>query len=81
MMPQTRKIVVEPRLAAPDPPTPAPSNRPRLTGHVETRAERVERVMRVIRSRTFGILSDDDLALVLRPMLNSGEQMNEEVHA
>ncbi len=37
--------------------------------------------MRVIRSRTFGILSDDDLALVLRPMLNSGEQMNEEVHA
>jgi hypothetical protein len=65
-MPQTRKIVVEPRLVAPAPPTPALTLL-RLTGHVETPAERTQRIPRVILTRAFGILSEADLALVLRP--------------
>jgi hypothetical protein len=63
-MPQSNKVVIEPRhpLAEPEPPT--PSNLLRITGRTESPAERTQRIMRVIRTRTFGILSDDDLALV-----------------
>ena len=59
-MPQNRRVVVEPRHVAP--PQPTPSNLLRLTGHVETQAERAERVVRVIRRRCASVLSEDDLS-------------------
>jgi hypothetical protein len=57
VMPQIRRVVVE--LRHPEPPRPT-------TGHVETPAERAKRVVRIIRSRCSSVLSQDDLALVLK---------------
>jgi hypothetical protein len=64
MMPQNRRLVVELRHVAP--PQPTPSNALRITGHVETPAERAKRVVRLIRSRCLSVLSEEDLALVLK---------------
>jgi hypothetical protein len=64
-MPQTLKVVViEPHRSEA---APTPTNLLRITGTVEGHAERTRRIMRVIRTRTFGILSESDLALVLQP--------------
>jgi hypothetical protein len=62
-MPQTLKVVViQPHKSE----TAAPiRNLLRITGAVETPDERVRRVVKTIRSRCFGVLSDDDLELVL----------------
>ena len=60
-----------PEMSPPRSSTPAPSSLLRITGRVESHAERMERIRRVIRTRTFGILSEADLALVLKsPMPN-----------
>ena len=48
-----------------EPAAPTPSNLLRITGAVETPDERVRRMLKTIRSRCFGVLSDDDLELVL----------------
>lgn len=63
-MPQTNKVVIKPRLATDAPQAAAPSTALRITGRVESLAERRERVMRTIRTRTFGILSAEDLEFV-----------------
>lgn len=63
-MPQNQRIKIEPRFSA-EAPKPRPSNLLRITGAVETHDERVRRVVKTIRSRCFGVLSDDDLELVL----------------
>ena len=47
-VPQNRRVVVELRHGAPAPP---PPRLLRITGHVETPAERAKRVVRIIRSR------------------------------
>jgi hypothetical protein len=57
-------MVIAEQRAPHEPPTPA--NLLRLTGHVETPAERVERVLKVIRTRCSSVLTEDDLALVLK---------------
>ena len=36
----------------------------RISGRVESPAERERRILKTIRSRTFGILSESDLSLV-----------------
>jgi hypothetical protein len=63
-MPQTTRIKIEPRLSADAPQPAAPSGLLRITGRTESLAERERRILKTIRSRTFGILSESDLALV-----------------
>lgn len=63
-MPQTLKVVViQPHKS--ETVRRSPSGLLRITGAVETPDERVRRVVKTIRSRCFGVLSDDDLELVL----------------
>ena len=64
-MPQTLKVVIEPTHVA-EPAPPPPSNLLRITGSGESQAERERRILKTIRTRTFGILSEADLAFVLR---------------
>jgi hypothetical protein len=65
-MPQNSRIIIEPTHVVDAPQPAAPSGLLRITGAVETPGERMRRVVRVIRSRCFGVLSESDLALVLR---------------
>jgi hypothetical protein len=64
-LPQTQRIKIESPHRSEAAPT--PSNLLRITGAVETPDERMRRVLKTIRSRCFGVLSDDDLELVLGP--------------
>jgi hypothetical protein len=63
-LPQTRRVIIEPTHVA-EPAQPTPSNLLRITGSIETPDERMRRVVRTIRSRCFGVLSEADLDLVL----------------
>jgi hypothetical protein len=63
-LPQTQRIKIE-KPHKSEAVRLAPSNLLRITGAVETPDERVRRVLKTIRSRCFGVLSDDDLELVL----------------
>ena len=63
VLPQTLRIKIEkPHQSGTV--APAPSTSLRITGRTESHAERRERILKTIRSRTFGVLSDDDLELV-----------------
>jgi hypothetical protein len=65
-MPQTLKVeITQPHKVAPVQQTPNPKQL-RISGRVETPVERAQRVLKTIRSRCFGVLSEADLALVLR---------------
>ena len=66
MMPQTQRVRIEPTHLA-EPAQPTPSNLLRITGRGETPIERERRILRIVKSRCFGVLSESDLALVLRP--------------
>jgi hypothetical protein len=62
-MPQTLKVeIIQPHKS--DTVTRAPSTALRITGRTESPAERERRILKTIRSRCFGVLSEADLALV-----------------
>ena len=63
-MPQTLKVeITQPHKVAPVQQTPDPKQL-RISGRTESPAERERRILKTIRSRCFGVLSEDDLALV-----------------
>jgi hypothetical protein len=62
-MPQTLKVeITQPHKS--ETVTRAPSTALRITGRTESAIERERRILKTIRERTFGILSEADLSLV-----------------
>jgi hypothetical protein len=62
-LPQTLKVeITQPHKAAPT--TPAPSTALRITGRTESAIERERRILRIVKSRCFGVLTEADLSLV-----------------
>jgi hypothetical protein len=62
-LPQTRRVVIEEPHKS-DTVAPAPSTALRITGRTESAIERERRILKTIRSRCFGVLTEADLALV-----------------
>jgi hypothetical protein len=62
-LPQTQRIKIE-KPHKTETVKPAPSTALRITGRTESAIERERRILKTIRSRTFGILTEADLSLV-----------------
>jgi hypothetical protein len=63
-MPQTLKVeIIQPHKAEPVQQTPNPKQL-RISGRVETPVERERRILRIVKSRCFGVLTEEDLSLV-----------------
>jgi hypothetical protein len=62
-VPQTQRIKIESPHKS-DTVARAPSNLLRISGRVESAIERERRILRVVKSRCFGVLTEEDLSLV-----------------